>query len=233
MSTLASVFTAPGAAFRKLKEKPVWILPLILYVLFSLGLTYITISHSNPAEMRSRAEESMRSRGMPDDQIQQNLDRMDKMTSSPAMRYGFPLFGALVVTVIMLLLVSLVLMPLVPMSGGTSPGFLRNFSIVCYASVVSILGMILRGVLIILRGPLHADIGLSAFTPSLKAGFLYALLARLDPFSVWNTILVALGLKIVYDLKDSRIYYYIFALWIAFLLISSLLGGGQGMMMAR
>ncbi|MEO0108748.1 MAG: hypothetical protein ABIK62_06215, partial [candidate division WOR-3 bacterium] len=120
---------------------------------------------------------------------------------------------------------ALVLMPLVPLCGGTSPSFKMNLAIVTHASLVAVIGLALRALLILVRGPLASDIGFSLFLPHVKSGFAHALLMRIDPFGIWNTILVALGLKVTYDLKGSRIYYLIFGLWLAFLIVISLLAG--------
>jgi hypothetical protein len=222
---MLGVFSAPGAAFRKLKEKPVWVAAFIIYLVVSLAVSYIAISKIDTSDVRARIEETMRSRGATEEQIQQQTEQWEKMAGNAGMRFGFQLGSVLVMTVVMFLLLSLILMPLVPLCGGTGPNFGRNLAIVSYASLVSIPGFILKGILMLLRGPTHADIGLSLFLPKAQSGFLYSFLARIDPFTVWNTILVALGLKMMYDLKDNRSYYYIFALWLAFLAISSLLGG--------
>ena len=75
MSTMLGVFSAPGAAFRKLKEKPVWVAAFIIYLVVSLAVSYIAISKIDTSDVRARIEETMRSRGATEEQIQQQTDQ--------------------------------------------------------------------------------------------------------------------------------------------------------------
>jgi hypothetical protein len=212
--TFLNVFFSPGASFRKIKEKPSWIVPMIIVIVFSMAIAMIGASKMDRTAIRDRVTEQMRQQGVSEDQIQQRLEQFDKMGSNPVMKFVFPAISVLMITIIGLLLSAVVLNWIVPMTGAAQANFLLTFSVVSWAAVVRVLGSLVKGVLIYLRGPMNVSTGLLLLAPNLKPGYLYALLNGIDLFSIWEVILVAMGLKIAYDLKGKSVYFYVLLLWI-------------------
>ena len=230
--TFLNVFFSPGAAFRKIKEKPSWILPLIIVIIFSMAIGVLASSRMDRAQMRDRIEQQMRDRGTPEDQIQKGLEGFDKMGSNPVMKYALPAISVLFATVIGVLLAALVLNWIVPMLGAAQGNFLLTFSVVAWASLVQVVGSIVKGILIYLRGPLNVSTGLLLLAPKMKPGYVYALLNGIDIFALWQVLVIALGLKVAYDLKGRSVYLYVILLWIlsvAVLALFALMPGGARM----
>jgi hypothetical protein len=65
---------------------------------------------------------------------------------------------------------------------------------------------------------------LALAAPGLKPGFLKTLLTQLDIFDFWKFLLVAIGLKVVFGVKNSKSYTLVFAVWVVVMLLLSLLG---------
>lgn len=224
MSTALNVLFSPGAAFRKLKEKPGWIVPLIVVVLVLLAVTAVGVSKMDYADVKARAEEMMRNQGMAEEQVQQRLEASDKIMNNPVTKYALPLVVVLINTALGMVIVALILMLMVPLLGGAKGNFALGLAVVAHAAMVRVLAAIVRLVLLLLRGAEHTMTSLALAVPNTK-GFLLHFFSRVDIFTIWEIILIAMGLKIVYDLKDDRSYYYLFGLWLVYIALASLIPG--------
>jgi len=224
MSTALNVLFSPGAAFRKLKEKPGWILPLVIVVLVLLAVTAVGVSKMNYADVKVRAEEMMRNQGMAEEQIQQRLEASDKIMNNPVAKYVLPLVVVLVNTALGMVIVALILMLMVPLLGGAKGNFVLGLAVVAHAAMVRVLAAIVRLVLLLLRGAENTMTSLALAVPNVK-GFLLHFFSRVDIFTIWEIILIALGMKVIYDLKDNRSYYFLFGLWLVYILLASTISG--------
>lgn len=225
------IYTAPSRAFARLKEKPNWLLPVALVLVFNLAATLVTTQYVDWTAQRDVAVEQMQKRGMTQEQIDQAMQGMDKFYGSPVARFGLPLVGALFTGIIGILLLTLIYNVSLPMLGASS-NFGRTLSVVAWAGMALIPGALIRIVLVLLKKSADVTTGLLLLAPNLKNGFLAALFAQVDPFAVWQLILAGLGLKVVFDLKGSRSYILVFAVWVVLTLIFSLLGARGAAMRA-
>jgi hypothetical protein len=225
------VYTAPTRAFARLKEKPSWLLPVALVLIFNIAATFVTTQYVDWTAQRDLAVEQMQKRGMTQEQIDQAVEGMDKFYGSPIARFGLPLVGALVTGIIGILLLTIIYNVSLPMLGA-SGNFVRALSVVAWAGMALIPGAIIRIVLVLLKKSADVSTSLLLLAPNLKGGFVAALLAQVDPFAIWQLILAGLGLKVVFDLKGSRSYILVFAVWLVLTLIFSLLGARGAAMSA-
>jgi hypothetical protein len=224
---MLDIFLSPSRAFSRLKEKPTWLVPLIIALVFNMLIAFVSARYVDWDKQRQVAVDKMRERNMPEEQIQKATEGMDKFYSSPAMRYGMPVVSALVVGAIALLLLAVVYNVSLPLFGGASD-FKRVWAIVCNASLVTVPAAIVRGLLILLKRSSEVTTSLLVAAPNLKHGFLAGLLAQLDVFDFWKFMLIAIGLKVVFGLKGSKSYTLVFAVWLIVILILALLGMGAG-----
>jgi len=77
---------------------------------------------------------------------------------------------------------------------------------------------------VLLKRSAEVSTSLLLAAPNIKSGFLQVLFSRVDPFAFWQLILMALGLKVVFDLKGPKSYLMVFIVWLAFTLIFASLG---------
>jgi len=227
MNTAINVLFSPGAAFRKLKEKPSWIAPLVIVVLVLMAVAALRVSKTDYVDVKVKVEQAMRDQGTSEDQIQQRMEASDKIMNNPVARYAIQLGVPLINTVLGLVIVALILMLLVPLLGGTKGSFVLGLAVVAHAAMVRVIGSIVQAILLLLRGAEHTMTSLALAVPNAK-GFLLHLFSRIDIFTIWEIILIAMGMKIVYELKDNRSYYYLFGLWLVYIVLASFLpGAGQ------
>jgi hypothetical protein len=224
MDSAFGMFFSPGNSFRKVKEKATWIAPLVIVVVVLVAVTVVGVSKMNYADVKARSEQAMRDRGMNEDQIQQRLAASDKIMNNPAAKYALPAVLVVIGTAAGMFIVALILMLLVPLLGGTNANFMLGLAVVAHAAMVRVLGSIVRLILVLLRGIEQTSTSLSLAVPNAR-GFLLHFLSRVDIFTIWEIILIAMGLKIVYDLKDNRSYVYLFGIWFIYIVLASLLPG--------
>jgi hypothetical protein len=224
---MLDIYLAPGRAFARIKEKPNWLIPLIVVLVFNMLFVFVSSQYVDWGKQRQAALERMRERNMPQEQIDKATEGMDKFYSSPAMRYGMPVVSGLVVSAIALLFLAVVYNVSLPLFGGASD-FKRTWAVVCNASLVTVPAAIVRGLLILLKRSSDVTTSLLVAAPNLKHGFMAGLLAQLDVFDFWKFLLIAIGLKVVFDLKGSKSYTIVFAVWLVVILLLALLGMGAG-----
>ena len=217
------IYLAPGRAFARLKEKPSWLIPIIIVLLFNMIMALLSAQYVDWDKQRQTALDRMRERNMSEEQIQQATEGMDKLYTSPAMRYGMPAVSALVITLIAALFLAVIYNVSLPLFGGTGD-FKRTWAIVCNASLIAVPAAIVRGALVLLKGSAEVTTSLLAAAPNLKHGFLAGLLAQLDIFDFWKFVLIAIGLTTVLGIKKSKSYTLVFSVWLVVMLILALLG---------
>ncbi len=206
------IFFNPRNYFLKLKEKPFFIIPLIIILLFTLLQSYVATRYTKVSEIIKRMEE----RGASKEQI----ERVEEFMRRPA-RIIIGLVTTLIFTLLFLLIISLIFNFSLPLIGREG-NFMKTFAIVCGAGLVSALGSLIRSVIILLRQSPFVTTSLALFLPQEK-GFLFPFLSRFDFFAIWQIILIAFGLKIVFDLKGKKSYYLVIGIWLLWIIISTFL----------
>ena len=220
---MLDIYLAPGRAFARLKEKPSWLIPIIIVLLFNMIMALLSAQYVDWDKQRQTALDRMRERNMSEEQIQQATEGMDKLYTSPAMRYGMPAVSVLFVSIIAALFLAVIYNVSLPLFGGTGD-FKRTWAIVCNASLIAVPAAIVRGALVLLKGSAEVTTSLLAAAPNLKHGFLAGLLAQLDIFDFWKFVLIAIGLTTVLGIKKSKSYTLVFSVWLVVMLILALLG---------
>ena len=224
---MLDIYLAPGRAFTRLKEKPNWLIPLVIVLLFNMMIALLSAQYVDWDKQRQTAIDRMRERNMSEEQIQKATEGMQKFYSSPAMRYGAPAVSALVIGIIGMLFLAVIYNVSLPLFGGTGD-FKRTWAIVCNASLVAVPATIIRGGLVLLKRSADVTTSLLAAAPNLKHGFLAGLLAQLDIFDFWKFALIAIGLTTVMGIKNSKSYTLVFAVWLVVVLLLALLGMRAG-----
>jgi len=222
MKNIIDTFLNPGSVFKSIKEKPEWLMPLIVVLVVMAILSILTISTTRDL-ISAQQIEAMKERNATDEQIEQAM----KFSSGPIMLV-FGGLGAIISTLVILLIFAALLNLFIPMLGGNG-SFKLVFSVVSFSALVKIPGNIIRWILIFLKHSLLVSTSFALFVPNLDThSFAYRLLNQIDFFILWEMLLVAYGISITNNLKKQNAYILIFALWIASVLLSVAVGGAFG-----
>ncbi len=212
---ILDIFLSPRNYFLRLKETPFFVIPLIIILLFAAIQAYVANRYTDVSQIIKRMEE----RGAPPEQI----ERVEEFFKKPT-RLIISLVSALIVTLIFLLIITLIFNFSLSLL-GIEGNFKKTFAIVCGASLVSAFGSLVRSLIIILRRSPFVTTSLALISPKEK-GLLFPFLSRFDFFIIWQMILVAFGLKIVFDIKGNKTYYLVFGIWLCWIVISTFLFRG-------
>jgi hypothetical protein len=224
---LFDIYFAPNRAFARQKDKPVWLVPLIIALVFNMLIALLSAQYVDWDKQKQFAMDRMRAQNMTEEQVQQATGRMDKFYSNPIMRYGMPPVSALFISLIGVFFLAIVYNVSLPLLGGTSD-FMRALAVVCNAGLVAVPSAIVRAGLVLLKRSSEVTTSLLLAAPGLKPGFLTVVLSRVDVFAIWQLILCALGLSVVFNLKGAKSYVLVFAVWAVLTLVFALLGGRAG-----
>jgi hypothetical protein len=224
---MLDIFLSPTRAFSRLKDKPTWLVPLIVVLVFNMLIAFVSARYVDWDKQRQVAVDKMRERNMTEEQIQKATEGMDKFYGSPVMRYGMPAVSALFVSIVGVLFLAVVYNVSLPLLGGTSD-FKRMWAVVCNASLIAVPSAVVRGALVLMKKSAEVSTGLSMLAPNLKNPFLSVVLARLDVFAIWELILCAIGLNVVFGLKGAKSYLLVFSVWAVLTVIFAILGARVG-----
>ncbi|MCS7258643.1 MAG: YIP1 family protein [candidate division WOR-3 bacterium] len=212
---LLELYFNPQKYFLAIKEKRYWLLPLVILVVASLILTVVILT-SGSLETRLA---QLRERNLTPEQLEQ----AEKMLKGP-----LPLISGIIGTIIFvpltILIVALILNFLLTILGITGQ-YLLTFAVTVNAALVRLPSILIRMVVTLITKNPVVETSFALFVPFInRNSFVYRLLTKFDFFTIWEIILIALGLKIVYELKDKKIYYLIIALWVIYIIVTSFFG---------
>lgn len=212
---ILDVYFSPTKYFTALKEKPKWLIPLILIIVLSIIVTIVVMT-SFSYEKRM---EQLKERNLTPEQLEQ----AERMMKGPIPLIS-GIVASIIITPLMMLLIALIFNFTLPLLGITGK-YLTTFCIVIGSALIIIPQMLVRMILTLVKGTPLVYTGFSLFFPMVnKNTFFFRLISKLDFFTIWQMILLALGLKLVYDIPGKKSYYLVFGLWLLFVIITSVFG---------
>lgn len=219
------IYFAPSKVFKAIKEKPRWIMPIIIVLVVVTVTAALTVHFSRDAIV-ARQEEAMIERGLTEEQMEQAR----QFTSGPIIVISSAV-GALFFTVVLLALFTLIVNLFIPLFSGES-GFKTVFSVICYSALIAVPAAILKLILIGITKSPFVTTSLALLVPNLaKESFTYQLLSSFDFFVIWQMILVAMGINITNNVPKKNAYILIFIIWFVSIFIGIGFRGifGRGM----
>jgi hypothetical protein len=232
LSRAINIFISPAQAFESIVRRPDFIAPLIVCIVAAIGVSE-TMLHKIGMEriVRQSIEMSSQASRMSPEQIQQAVQRGAGIGSIIA-RVG-ELLGA----PIFLLLIAALGLFIVNVMFGAKTSFKVDFSVVCYAYLVGLVGGVLA-LAIVLFGDAE-QFNPQNFIPS-NIGFflnprevskpLYSLASSFDVFTVWFLIVASVGLSTATHKKVRTLP--IFASFAGLWVLWALIKAGLAMLMS-
>jgi hypothetical protein len=225
VSKVLNIFFEPRKVFGSLKIKPTWLVPFLIMAVLGIGFFYYTF----PYIMNQQVERIQENERIPEEQKEQIIENMKEKNHPPVWQLAFAPAG----TMVSLVVAAAVLFFIFNVLLGGDSSFRRVFSVYCYASLVAMLGMIVRFPLIMTKGDMNVQTSLALLlSPNAKDSFLYSVLSSFDVFSIWQVILVSMGLGVIYKYSTKKAFTAVVILWIIYILaksgLSSVFGGAFG-----
>jgi hypothetical protein len=226
------MFISPGQAFESIVRRPNFLAPLIVAVVMAIAVTETMLHKIGMERIVLRSIElSSRASQMSPDQLQQAAHQgatIGAIFARVIELVGVPIY---------LLLVAAVGLFIVNVMFGGKTHFKVDFSVACYAFLVSLVGSVLALVLILFGDP--EQFNPSNFIPSNPgfflnpretSKFLYTIASSFDIFTIWFLILAAMGLSIASarKVRTTPIFLTFMGLWLVWVLAKaglSMIGG--------
>ncbi len=223
---LFNLFFEPKRVFESLKIKPTWLVPFIIIALLGIGFFYTTY----PYIMNQQVERIKDNDKIPEEQKQTIIDKMTESSHPPVWQLCLAPAG----TIVTLALVAVILFFVFNVILGGDSSFRRVFSVYCYSSLVAIPTMIVKYPLIMLKKDINVQTSLALLlSADSKNSFFYSVLSSFDIFTIWQVILVSLGMGVMYRYSTKKAFSAVLVLWIIWILaksaLSSVFGGMFGL----
>jgi len=198
VSRLSGVFFEPGKTFADIAERPRWIVPLIIGILFSAGYLYAFSSHVGWEPYLHRImDNNAQVQRLPPEQQQRAFDMQSRI---------IPIASMVTVVVgapVILLLWAAIALGIAKGLLGAPIRFKQAFASLCYAGLPRVIYAVLATIVMFLtKDPESFDVRNGFFSnpgafmdPLTSSKFLYTLASALDVFTIWVMLLAAMGLK--------------------------------------
>lgn len=213
MSNIFRVFYEPSELFEEQKTNPKWLFPLIIIIVV-VTLSYILI-HPIVNEYKLRMIEEK----VEDEEQREQIEKGMKGSQSLILS----LLQTVLSITVLILLQSLFLYITALICGG-SINYKLSFSVVTHSNLIMALGSIITSLLIFLKKSIYAGLNFGVLLPeTYTQTFIFALLHKLNFFSIWMVYIMGLGIAIVSDLKKKTVIPIVYILWIIWIVITSIL----------
>ena len=212
---LIGIIISPNKTFSYIKEKPDWIIPLLVAITISLSVQivikpYFFNSKQYETTIIDLMEKADMDRESAEEMMQKNIT------------IAMPLF-ALIGTPLILLLLSgaMFLGGNLVMGGETS--FKHLFSINAYVGIVGAVGMLLTLPLIMAKGSTDILTSLAILMPpEADETILYKLLSLFDVIVIWESVVAAIGLAIIYNWAQKKANMLVIGMWLVVIIVYGL-----------
>ncbi|HMS64216.1 MAG TPA: Yip1 family protein [Ignavibacteria bacterium] len=226
---MAGVITAPSETFETIANTPkknYWLIPVLIAIVVGLVSTFLFMQdaelvgrtmNKQKEKMMEKFEENIKDGKMTQEQVDAAMESMNpKGVFFKIMGYG----GSVVGPFIVLLLLSVIYLIVLKIMQGKID-FLNIANVVGLALLIGAIGNLIAIVISILKGNM-TTIGPSLFMSEESVGEkVYALLTKIDLFSIWFYAVIAIGLSKVGSLSIAKTATAVFGIWIVYIIVSS------------
>ena len=219
---IINVFFNPLKLFRYLRQKPEFMLPLVLAVLIGVGTAYLVYDIAIDDQI-ARFEQNDRISTEQKDLI---IDRMEESrTGTTRILYSvvIPFFAV----IILFFLISAVFLFIGNVLLGGKAKYKQVLSVYGYSYLImGILGTIVKLPLILKQHTVKIDTSLAVlFSPASMSTALYNFIGSFDIFTVWFLIVFGIGFAVIYRFSKLKALASVFIAWLAYVVIFKVLLG--------
>ena len=210
LQNIADILAEPSAAFTRLKSEPKWLLAMVIFCLFSIGIAWAMFSFIEQIMHQKMTETEMLS----SDQIE------------TAIKVGriFALIGSLVAPIIWLLAISAILTLAARLFGiNDAIKFKHIFAAVVHTSLISILIVLVNTALLVVFRDVE-DISRTTdmkIIPGLHLLFgssgntkLLTFLSYFNPLSLWYVAVLAIGIRVFAGTDKTKACFGAIIIWL-------------------
>jgi hypothetical protein len=227
-----NVMTSPGELYEEIAASPVqrtsWLIPYLLMIVM-VALTVYSITN-NPALYDSIVRDQsaeMQKKVEAGDMSQAQADKAAEFMNPTMFLAAGILFGTIAMTVIVFL-VPLVLTGLSKWTLQYAGGYRKMLEVYGITNVVSVAGTLVTLIMMNMLNSPHAQPGGVFLIRDVydKNNFMHNVLASMNVFTIWQVVLVGIGIAAVSRRKTASGLLVSFGAWAVWVLCASYMGWG-------
>ncbi len=209
LQNIADILAEPSAAFTRLKSEPKWLLAMVIFCLFSIGIAWAMFPFT--AQMM---DQKMMEEGVPSEQIE---------IAKKVARISTPI-GALVAPIIWLLAISTILTLTARLLGlNDAIRFKHIYAAVVHTSLISFLIALVNTALLVVFRDVQdvksvADMkmipGLHLLLGASENVKLLTFLSYFNPLSLWYLAVLAIGIRIFTGTDKTKAWIGAIIIWL-------------------
>lgn len=198
-SMIVNIFLSPMRVFQSIKAKPTWLVPFIIVLLSSAVAAYFV----TPLAMEMQKQQIMTSDKYTPEQKEATLQQMETFSGFGAV---FGVAGGIIGAAVMIFLTAGLIMLMGTVVFGGTAKFMELLSLVCFTSLVSVLGQIIKTPLMKMKGTMDIRTSLAVLLPgSDMQSTLYTVLSGFtDIFFIWGIVLMIFGVAFLYNFTKGK-----------------------------
>jgi hypothetical protein len=210
------VLFAPGKVFASIREKPNWILPLIIFLVLASAATMILFP-----TIRTEILNNITSN--PDLSEERRALIMEQASSR--LTLGWILVPGLLFQAISFFAIGAVFFFVGNILLGGEGKFSQMLSVTGLAQLVAVPEHLIKVPMILAKHTMKVHTDLSLFLPvSMEDNFLFKLFSQLDLFSFWKVFLIGLGMAVLYKFTTKKSMTAAFVVWGIYIIIAAVMG---------
>lgn len=214
MNPFIQIFTNPRNAFLELKDSKKWIFVLIVICFFNSMLAMISLPYAKDSIIKSfeKKEDFIRDK-LGDEQYDKMLEEALIINKTKIIITGITGF----LNFLIMTLLAAVLCYMLSIPAGLPGVYIDYLKIFSYASIVTMISIVLRMLIVPLIGNGMFDFSLAYFLPeSMKESYLGNVLTVVNPFYIWFLYMVFLGCESLLgaEKKKSIIVVFLYLIFV-------------------
>jgi hypothetical protein len=215
-SRIINTYFDPRKVFESLKIKPSWLIPFIIVAVLGMASFWFTY----PLIMKEVITNIQENEQFTEEQKEMIIERIGEAEHPPIYQMAFAPVGV----IIYFLIISAVLFFVFNVLLGGSSSFSRVLSVFSYSSLIAIPKAIVHLPLAFAKQTADVQTSLAIFlSPEAKGTFLHSVLKGFDIFTLWQVILISLGLAVMYNFTTKKSFTVLLILWILLIVVGSAL----------
>jgi hypothetical protein len=225
---VVNVISAPGELYAYVaqegKKSSNYTIPLLLSIV--MGMLFMFVVFSQPAIKDQMAEQQDKALQQQVEKGKLTADQYEKakeMTPKPGSPI-FLIFGSVGVAIVMVLVLygsALAYWLVGKYAFKVNIPFGKVAEVVGLSMYIMIIGSIVTMIIAVALGSInagpHLGLFVSSFDPMNK---LHKLLANFNVFTIWNLVVVAIGLSKVFSIPQMKAYITVGVLWVLFIVVT-------------
>ena len=199
LQNIADILAEPSAAFARLKSEPKWLLAMVIFCLFSVGIAWAMFPFT--AQMM---DQKLMEEGVPSEQIE--IAKKFAQIFTPIASLIAPIIWFLVISAILTLVMRLLAI-------NDAIKFKHIYAAIVHASLISILILLVNTALLVVFRDVEtiknaADIkiipGLHLLLGSSENVKLLTFLSYFNPLNLWYLAVLAIGIRVFADTDKTK-----------------------------